>query len=131
MRSTALWLAGIVSVAILLLGARAFLDPVAASAGFGLPMQTDAETTFVRIYGARNALLGAVALTFVSLGMIRALALLFTLATVLPLLDATVIVSRLGLGHEIVRHAAILLVLAVVTVALWRLDRRAPVPLRH
>ena len=57
-----------------LLGVRAFLDPVAASAGFGLPMHTDAETTFVRIYGARNALLGALALTFVALGMIRPLA---------------------------------------------------------
>jgi len=126
MKSAARWLAGIVSVAILLLGVRAFLDPVAASAGFGLPMQTDAETTFVRVYGARNALLGAVGLAFVTLGMIRSLALLFTLATVLPLLDAVVIMSRIGLGHELVRHAAILLVLAVASVALWRLNGRVP-----
>jgi hypothetical protein len=126
MKSAARWLAGVVSVAILLLGVRAFLDPVAASAGFGLPMQTDAETTFVRVYGARNALLGAVGLAFVTLGMIRSLALLFTLATVLPLLDAVVIVSRIGLGHELVRHTAILLVLAVVSVALWRLNGRVP-----
>ena len=126
MTSAARWLAGIVSVAILLLGVRAFLDPVAASAGFGLPMQSDAETTFVRVYGARNALLGAVGLAFVALGMIRSLALLFTLATVLPLLDAVVIVSRIGLGHELVRHAAILLVLALVSVALWRVNGRVP-----
>ena len=126
MRSATRWLAGIVSVAILLLGVRAFLDPVAASAGFGLPMQTDAETTFVRVYGARNALLGAVGLAFVTLGMIRSLALLFTLATALPLLDAVVVVSRVGLGHELVRHAAILLVLALVSGALWRLNGRAP-----
>ena len=126
MTSATRWLAGIVSVAILLLGVRAFLDPVAASTGFGLPMQSDAETTFVRVYGARNALLGAVGLVFVTLGMIRSLALLFTLATVLPLLDAVVIVSRIGLGHELVRHAAILLVLAVASVALWRLNGRVP-----
>jgi hypothetical protein len=110
---------------------RAFLDPVAASAGFGLPMHSDAETTFVRVYGARNAFLGAVGLTFVTLGMIRSLALLFTLATVLPLLDAVVIVSRIEPGHELVRHAAILLVLAVASVALWRLNGRALARRQH
>lgn len=131
MKAPAMWLAAVASVAILLLGMRAFLDPVAASAGFGLPMHSDAETAFVRVYGARNAFLGAVALTFVTLGMIRSLALLFTLATVLPLLDAVVIVSRIGLGHELVRHAAILLVLAVASVALWRLNGRAPAHRQH
>ncbi len=46
MSSRAAWLAAVASVAILLLGVRAFLDPVAASVGFGLPMHTDTETTF-------------------------------------------------------------------------------------
>ena len=120
MRSRAVWFAGLVSIVILLLGVRAFLDPVAASASFGLPMHTDAETSFVRIYGARNALLGAMALVLAGRGMIRPLVLLFTLATALPLLDAMVIVSRIGLGHELVRHGVILLILATVSVALSR-----------
>jgi hypothetical protein len=128
MKSAATWLAGAASVAILLLGLRAFLDPVAASAGFGLPMHGDAETTFVRVYGARNAFLGAVALTFIARGMIKPLALLFTLATVLPLLDAVVIVSRIGFGHELVRHGAILVVLLGTSVALWRLGGSASAP---
>jgi Domain of unknown function (DUF4267) len=125
LKSPAAWLAGIASVAILLLGVRAFLDPVSASAGFGLPMHGASETTFVRVYGARNAFLGAVALSFLGLRMIKPLALLFTLATLLPLLDALVIVSRLGLSHELVRHAVILVVLAVASVSLWRLDGHA------
>jgi hypothetical protein len=123
MRSRAAWLAAVASVAILLLGLRAFLDPVAASVGFGLPMHTDDETAFVRIYGARNAFLGAVALTFLVLRMVQPLTVLFTLATVLPLLDAIVIVSRVGVGHELVRHAAILVVLAIVSLSLWRSTR--------
>ena len=123
MSSRAAWLAGLASVAILLLGVRAFLDPVAASVGFGLPMHTDTETTFVQIYGARNAFLGAVALTFIVFRMVRPLALLFTLATVLPLLDAVVIVSRIGVGHELLRHATILFVLAIVSLSLWRSTR--------
>jgi len=126
MRSKVVWLAGLVSVVILLLGVRAFLDPVAASASFGLPMHTDTETSFVRIYGARNALLGALALVFALRGMIRPLVLLFTLATLLPLLDAAVIVSRIGLGQELVRHTIILLVLVTMTFALWRASATEP-----
>jgi hypothetical protein len=127
MRRGATWLAAVAGVAILALGLRAFLDPVAASAAFGLPMHTDAETTFVRIYGARNVFLGAVALSFIGLGMGRPLALLLTLATVLPLLDAAVIVSRIGLGHELVRHGAILCVLLIASVSLWRANASAAV----
>ena len=121
MRSKAVWLAGLVSAVILLLGVRAFLDPVAASASFGLPMHTDLVTAFVRVYGARNALLGALALVFAVRGMLRPLLVLFALATVLPLLDATVIVSQIGLGRELARHGVILLVLATVSISLWRL----------
>jgi len=122
MRSPVMWLVGVVAAIIVALGVRAFLDPVSASAGFGLPMHTDAETTFVRVYGARNALLGLLALAFVAGGMLRPLTLLFTFATALPLLDAIVITTRIGVGHELVRHAAILLVLAAASAALWRLD---------
>jgi hypothetical protein len=122
MRSRVMWLVGVVAVIIVALGVRAFLDPVAASASFGVPMHTDAETTFVRVYGARNALLGLLALAFVAGGMLRPLALLFTFAIALPLLDAIVITSRIGVGHELVRHAVILLVLAATCAALWKLD---------
>lgn len=126
MRSKTVWIAGLVSAVILLLGVRALLDPLAASASFGLPMHTDPETAFVRIYGARNALLGAVALVFAMRGMLQPLGLLFTLATVLPLLDGAVIVSQIGIGHELVRHGVILLVLAAVSVSLWRLRVARP-----
>jgi hypothetical protein len=117
-----MWLVGVVAVIIVALGVRAFLDPVAASASFGVPMHTDAETTFVRVYGARNALLGLLALAFLAGGMLRPLTLLFTFATALPLLDAIVITSRIGVGHELVRHAVILLILAATCTALWKLD---------
>ena len=124
-RTAAVWLAAVVSAAILLLGLRALLDPESASAGFGLPMHTESETTFVRIYGARNAFLGVLSLRLLWLRMTRPVALLFTLATVLPLLDAWVIVSRIGVGAELVRHAVILLVLVVTSTSLRRLDSAA------
>jgi len=123
LRSPTAWLAALVSIAILLLGARAILDPVSASASFGLPMHTDTETTFVRVYGARNAFLGALSIGFITQRMIKPLALLFMLATTLPLLDAFVIVSRIGPSHELVRHAAIFVLLVVTSLSLWRLSR--------
>ena len=128
MRSPAIWLVTLVAAVIVVLGVRAFLDPLAASASFGLPMHTETETTFVRIYGARNALLGALALAFAFGGMLRPLTLLFTFTTALPLLDAIVITSRIGVGHELIRHAAILLVLVAASAALWRSSaaRRQP-----
>jgi uncharacterized protein DUF4267 len=86
-----------------------------------LPMHTQSETTFVRVYGARNAFLGVVALRLLWLRMTKPVALLFTLATVLPLLDAWVIVSRVGVSGELVRHAIILLVLVVTSTSLRRL----------
>ena len=129
--TAAIWLAAIASAVILLLGLRAFLDPVSASAGFGLPMHTEAETTFVRIYGARNVFLGVVALRLLWLRMTRPVALLFTLATLLPLLDAWVIVCRVGVSGELVRHAVILLVLVVTSTLLRRLDDGASAGVRQ
>src|SRR5215470_8741480 len=122
-RSGAEWMALVVSFTLFLLGVRAFFDPVSASAAFGLPMHSGAETSFVQVYGARNAFLGAVALSLIVLRMSKPVALIFTLATVLPPLDAWVIVSRLGMSGELIRHAVILLVLVVASVLLWRQQR--------
>jgi hypothetical protein len=89
-------------------------------------MRTNPETAFVRIYGARNAMLGAIALVFATRRMLQPLVLLFTFATVLPLLDAAVIVSQIGVGHELVRHGVIACVLAAVSVSLWRVRDALP-----
>ena len=119
-RSPSIWLAVLASIAILLLGIRAFIDPVAGSLGFGLPMSSSNETTFVQIYGARNAMLGALALTFVLARMLRPAALIYLFALALPLLDVWVMISRKGVGPEIVRHAVIFAGIAVVAFLLWR-----------
>ena len=119
-KSPAVWLALLAAAAICVLGIRAFLDPVAASAGFGLPMTSPAETSFVQVYGARNAVLGAFALILILARMIVPLAILFAAAMALPLLDAWVIASRNGLSGELLRHALILMVLAVIAALLWR-----------
>jgi hypothetical protein len=122
-RSRSEWFAAIVGLCLVLLGLRAFFDPVSASAAFGVPMHNATETTFVQVYGARNAFLGAVALTWIALRMLKPVALLFTLATVLPPLDAWVIATRDAASGALIRHAIIFVVLVSVSVLLWRRER--------
>ena len=71
-------------------------------------------------------MLGALALVLATRRMLQPLVLLYTFATVLPFLDGAVIVSQIGLGHELVRHAIILIVLVAVSVSLWRLGDVRP-----
>ena len=124
-RSPAVWLTALVGAVFVLLGLNAYLNPVGASAGFGLPMQGAAETTFVRVWGSRNALLGALAVTFVALGMRRAAAILLSMATVMPAFDAAVVVSRIGWDSLVLtRHATAFAVLVALSVALWRVTPR-------
>jgi len=124
-RPVAIWCTGLVSAFFVLLGLGAYLDPVGASARFGLPMRTAAETTFVQVYGSRNGLLGAVALVFVVLDLRRALAILLSMAAVLPWLDAAVVVSRIGWEAPVLaRHATYFVILAALGVGLWRADGR-------
>jgi hypothetical protein len=124
-RSPVTWLTAVVGAVFVLLGLNAYLNPVGASAGFGLPMQGVAETTFVRVWGSRNALLGALAVTFVALGMRRAAAILLSMATAMPAFDAAVVVSRIGWdAHVLTRHAAAFALLVALSVALWRAERR-------
>jgi hypothetical protein len=122
-KSPTVWLAAAVAAIICLLGIRAFLDPIAAATGFGLPTP-DAGTAFVQVYAARNMVLGAVALWLVVRRMIEPLAILFGAALALPPLDAWVIACRHGIGPELIRHAVILAVLALTAALLWRHARR-------
>jgi hypothetical protein len=124
-RSPVIWIALVVSIAFVLLALRAIVDPVAASSGFGLPMKSVTETTFVLVYAARNAILGLLAIVFVARRMVSAVTILFALAVLLPLADATILISRIGAGPELVRHAVIMVLLAVVTMLLWRRPENA------
>jgi hypothetical protein len=59
--------------------------------------------------------------------MSKATALIFTLAALLPLIDMWIIVSRIGVGPELTRHAIIFVVLLIMTAVLWRRSTRAVV----
>jgi len=100
----------IASVAIFLLGVRAFSRSGGSLRRVRLPMHTDNETVFVRIYERGPPFSVPSHSPSSRFAWSNRSPCSFTLATVLPLLDAVVIVSRVGVGHELLRHAAILYV---------------------
>jgi hypothetical protein len=124
-RSPVILLATLFALAIVALALRTMFDPVAVSAAFGLPMTSRAETSFVQVYGARNLVLGLLALAFIALRMPRATALVFTSAALLPPMDIWIVVSRIGVGPELTRHVVILAALLIMAAVLWRRARRA------
>lgn len=124
-RSPVILLATLISVAFFVLALRTILDPVAVSASFGLPMTSRVETSFVEVYGSRNLIIALLALCFIISRMSKATALVFTFASLLPLLDMWIIVSRIGAGSELIRHVTIFVALLAMTAALWRRSGRA------
>ena len=124
-RSPVVLLATLVSLAIVALALRTLLDPVAVSASFGLPMTSRVETSFVQVYGSRNFVLGLLALAFIVGRMPKATALLFTFAALLPPFDMWIIISRIGAGPELTRHAIIFVVLLIMVFVLWRRSQPA------
>jgi hypothetical protein len=114
-----IWLATLVSVGFFALALRTMLDPVTVSATFGLPMTSRVETSIVEVYGSRNLIIALLALAFIVSRMSKATALVFTFAALLPLIDMWIIVSRIGAGPELIRHAIIFLALLAMTAALW------------
>ena len=124
-RSPAILLATLFALAIVALALRTMFDPVVVSASFGLPMTSRAETSFVQVYGARNLVLGLLALAFIALRMPRATALVFTSAALLPPMDIWIVVSRIGAGPELTRHVVIFAALLIMAAVLWRRARRA------
>jgi hypothetical protein len=123
--SPVILLASLFALAIVALALRTMFDPVAVSASFGLPMTSRAETSFVQVYGARNLVLGLLALAFIALRMPSATALVFTSAALLPPMDIWIVVSRIGVGAELTRHVVIFAALLIMAAVLWRRARRA------
>lgn len=124
-RSPVVWLATLVCVAFLALALRTMFDPVTVSASFGLPMTSRVETSFVEVYGSRNLIIALLALSFIVSRMSKATALVFTFAALLPLIDMWIIVSRIGAGPELIRHAIIFVALLAMNAALWRRSKLA------
>ncbi|UHQ19375.1 DUF4267 domain-containing protein [Lysobacter sp. KIS68-7] len=114
------WFALLTPVAIIPLGINFLLNPVGASAAFGIPITDPAAFPFLWTKGIRDIFSGLVMLPFFYRGDRRSLAVMYAAATMIPIGDGLVILNRLGFAPPIYMHWGTALYMAIVTICLFR-----------
>jgi len=114
------WCTLLVPVAIIGLGVNFILNPIGASAGFGIPIHDPAAFPFMWIKGIRDIFSGLVIMTFLFRGDRRTIAILYALAVFIPIGDGFVILSHLGLVPPIFIHWGTALYMVIIAAFLLR-----------
>lgn len=96
---------------------RALADPVGFAEDFGVPLTDPSETTFVTVYASRTAVLALSILILVALRQARGVAVLTTVAVLLPVADAVQTAVLDAGAATVFRHSAIAIAVAVAVVA--------------
>jgi len=113
--SAIFWLTLIIPVAIIGIGINFILNPVGASAAYGIPITDPGSFPFMWIKGIRDIFSGLVILAFLLRGDRRVTSVLFAIAIFIPFCDGLVIIANSGVAMPLLIHwgtAAYMLVLA-------------------
>ena len=94
------WCTLVVPVAIIAIGINFILNPVGASAAFGIPIRDPAAFPFMWIKGIRDIFAGLAVLPFLWKGDRRTTATLFAISIFVPIGDGLVILRHLALRHR-------------------------------
>lgn len=113
-RTPLFWFTLLIPVAIIGIGINFILNPVGASAGYGIPMHDPAVFPFMWIKGIRDMFSGIVILAFLLAKDRRTTAILYTLAILIPVGDGFVILGHLGFAPAIFIHWGTALYMTVV-----------------
>jgi hypothetical protein len=89
-----LWFAGVVGVAIVLIGARFLAQPAAASSAFGLPAA--AEDAYLSVKGVRDIASGLFIGLLLWSGQPRLLGWFMLIATLIPIGDGLIVLRHHG-----------------------------------
>ena len=120
MNSPLFWFTLLVPLAIVGLGINFILNPVGASAGYGIPITDPAAFPFMWIKGIRDIFAGVVVLTFLLRGDLRTTATLYSIAIFIAIGDGFVILSHLGFAPPIFIHWGTALYMTIVALFLHR-----------
>jgi hypothetical protein len=108
------WFTLVIPVAIIGLGINFILNPVGASTGYRVPIHDPAAFPYMWVKGIRDIFSGLVVLSFLLSGDRRTTAILFALATFIPIGDGLVILSHLGFVPPIFIHWGTALYMIIV-----------------
>jgi hypothetical protein len=120
MNSPLFWCTLVIPVGIIGLGINFILNPVGASAGFGIPIHDPAAFPFMWIKGIRDIFSGLVVLAFLLRGDRRTTAILFAIAIFIPFCDGLVILKHHGFAPPIYIHWGTALYMTIVAAFLFR-----------
>ena len=87
-------IAFILGLAMIFLGTRFFLSPEAATAGFGIQFNSNGDYSFHHIKGTRDIFSGLLLCALVLLKERRALGVMLLAATIIPVSDLLVVLSK-------------------------------------
>lgn len=110
-------------VLLAVIGARYFITPEHAARTFGVPDRPVGHELYY-IIGLRNVWLGMMAVAFAVLREWRALALWFTLGTVVCFADAAIAATSTGRWAQTTFHVACGFACVGLAAAAWRWSRR-------
>jgi len=114
-------LTSLLLLAFVVLSLRGLMDPQAASARFGTPVSDAAGALFYRVYLSRNLVIVLVGAILLALRQWTPLAVLLTVAAVLPVFDMSVLALD-GVTPPAF-HPIALVLLALNAALLWRRAR--------
>jgi hypothetical protein len=117
------WFTFLVPAAIIGLGINFLLNPVGASAGFGIPITDPAAFPFMWIKGIRDIFAGVVVLVLLLRGDRRTIAIVYSIAVFIAIGDGFVILKHLGFAPPIFIHWGTATYMTIVAVFLNRRNK--------
>jgi len=124
-RTSALfWFTLIIPVGIIGVGINFILNPVGASAAYGIAINDPSSFPFMWIKGIRDIFSGFVMLPFLLNGNRKVTAILFAISIFVPVCDGLVIIAHSGLAAPLLIHWGTALYMIIVAAFLLR-EKRA------
>ena len=114
------WCALVVLIAIIAVGINFILNPIGASAAYGIPIHDPASFPFMWIKGIRDIFSGLAILAFLLRGDRRATATLYAIAIFIPICDGLVILAHIGFAPPMFIHWGTAIYMIVVAAILHK-----------
>lgn len=93
-KSVTFWLVGVVTLLMLYLGVRGFIQPEAAIRDFGIPLHDTSDRYLVHIKADRDLFIGIFLLALMLLRMRKALLVLMLTSIFMPIIDAILVITN-------------------------------------
>lgn len=121
--SALFWFTLVIPIGIIGLGINFILNPVGASAAYGVPINDPSAFPFMWIKGVRDIFSGLVILPFLWKGNRNVTAIIFAISIFIPFGDGLVIIGNSGFAAPLFIHWGTMLYMMIVAAFLLKRNR--------